>query len=127
MHPGRYRHYKGNDYIVIGVARHSETEEELVVYRTDYGDRSLWVRPRTMFEETVDVDGERVPRFRFVSDALLSRSDRRGIRSGQTSMVGVGEPLASLLRRGRSMTAPPSPVSSSGPTITRFRPEFFAE
>ncbi|MEW4526321.1 DUF1653 domain-containing protein [Maioricimonas sp. JC845] len=69
MQPGRYRHYKGNDYIVIGVARHSETEEELVVYRTDYGEKSLWVRPRTMFEETVDVDGERVPRFRFISDA----------------------------------------------------------
>ncbi|MFG0296630.1 MAG: DUF1653 domain-containing protein [Maioricimonas sp. JB045] len=69
MQPGRYRHYKGNDYIVIGVARHSENEEELVVYRTDYGEKSLWVRPRTMFEETVDVDGERVPRFRFISDA----------------------------------------------------------
>lgn len=69
MQPGRYRHYKGNDYIVIGVARHSETEEELVVYRTDYGERTLWVRPRAMFEETVDVDGERVPRFRFVAEA----------------------------------------------------------
>ena len=43
LQPGRYRHYKGTDYIVLGVARHSETEEELAVYRTDYGDRSLWV------------------------------------------------------------------------------------
>ena len=51
--PGRYRHYKGRDYIVLGVARHSETEELLVVYRTDYADRSLWVRPLQMFTEQV--------------------------------------------------------------------------
>lgn len=61
--PGRYRHYKGQDYIVIGVARHSETEEELVIYRPDYGDRGLWVRPLAMFMETVEVDGKQVPRF----------------------------------------------------------------
>lgn len=66
LKPGRYRHYKGRDYLVLGVARHSETEEELVVYRQDYGDRGLWVRPRSMFEETVEVGGERVPRFRYV-------------------------------------------------------------
>lgn len=64
---GRYRHYKGRDYIVIGVARHSETEEELVVYRPDYGDRGLWVRPREMFESLVILDGKEVPRFRFVA------------------------------------------------------------
>ncbi len=63
--PGRYRHYKGNFYDVIGVARHSETEEELVVYRPRYGDRGLWVRPLTMFNEPVVVDGEPVPRFAF--------------------------------------------------------------
>lgn len=63
IRPGRWRHYKGNDYEVIGVARHSETEEPLVVYRTLYGDRSLWVRPLAMFLEDVDVDGGRVPRF----------------------------------------------------------------
>lgn len=66
--PGRYRHYKGKDYLVLGVARHSETEEELVVYRTDYGDRSLWVRPKAMFLETVEVDGQAVPRFLFVGE-----------------------------------------------------------
>ena len=60
---GRYRHYKGNDYEVIGVARHSETEEEMVVYRCLYGDHSLWVRPLAMFLETVTVDGRQVPRF----------------------------------------------------------------
>ncbi|MBJ6136303.1 DUF1653 domain-containing protein [Marinobacter litoralis] len=61
--PGRYRHYKGRDYEVIGVARHSETEESLVVYRCLYGDHSLWVRPLSMFQETVQVAGEDVPRF----------------------------------------------------------------
>ena len=63
---GRYRHYKGQDYEVIGVARHSETEEPLVVYRTLYGEYDLWVRPLTMFTETLDFDGEKTPRFRFI-------------------------------------------------------------
>ncbi|RLS76622.1 MAG: DUF1653 domain-containing protein [Planctomycetota bacterium] len=63
INPGRYRHYKGNEYTVLGVARHSETLEELVVYRQEYGDRGLWVRPLAMFIETVDVEGRRVPRF----------------------------------------------------------------
>ena len=62
--PGRYRHYKGNEYTVLGVARHSETLEELVVYRQEYGDRGLWVRPAAMFAETVMVDGKAVPRFK---------------------------------------------------------------
>ncbi len=61
--PGRYRHYKGNFYEVIGVARHSETGEKLVVYRCLYGDGSLWVRPLGMFMETVIVGGRKVPRF----------------------------------------------------------------
>lgn len=63
---GRHRHYKGRDYIVLGVARHSETEELLVVYRTDYGDRSLWVRPLSMFTQSVQVNGQDQPRFRFM-------------------------------------------------------------
>lgn len=66
MKPGRYRHYKGKDYLVIGIARHSETEEELVVYRQDYGEHGLWVRPRAMFSEVVTVDGEPIGRFRYV-------------------------------------------------------------
>ncbi|SFL94208.1 DUF1653 domain-containing protein [Marinobacter zhejiangensis] len=65
---GRYRHYKGKDYEVIGLARHSETEEPLVVYRCLYGDHSLWVRPLAMFCESVDVAGELVPRFAFLGD-----------------------------------------------------------
>jgi hypothetical protein len=64
--PGRYRHYKGNYYEVIEVARHSETEEEMVVYRKLYGDHSLWVRPLGMFLENVVVDGYEVPRFEWV-------------------------------------------------------------
>jgi hypothetical protein len=63
---GRYRHYKGRDYLVIDVARHSETEEKFVVYRTDYGDRSLWIRPLAMFTEEVTVEGQTLPRFRYV-------------------------------------------------------------
>jgi len=61
--PGLYRHYKGNDYTVLGIARHSETLEELVVYRAEYGNRGLWVRPAAMFSETVLVDGQSMPRF----------------------------------------------------------------
>jgi len=66
VQPGRYRHYKGNEYTVIGVARHSETLEELVLYRAEYGDHGLWVRPKAMFFETVTVDGQEVPRFRYL-------------------------------------------------------------
>jgi len=61
--PGRYRHYKGNFYEVLGIARHSETEEELVVYRCLYGDFSLWVRPLAMFTGTVTVAGREILRF----------------------------------------------------------------
>ena len=68
VEPGRYRHYKGKDYRVIGTARHSETEEWLVVYHTLYGDQSLWVRPLDMFRESVEVAGEQVPRFTRISD-----------------------------------------------------------
>ncbi|MBJ6751100.1 DUF1653 domain-containing protein [Geomonas anaerohicana] len=61
--PGRYRHYKGNYYEVIGTARHSETDEAMVVYRPLYGEGGLWVRPEGMFLETVLVEGEPVLRF----------------------------------------------------------------
>lgn len=63
---GKYRHYKGNEYEVLGVARHSEDESELVVYRPLYGERGLWVRPLTMFIETVVVEGEAKPRFAYL-------------------------------------------------------------
>ena len=61
--PGRYRHFKGNEYEVIGTARHSETLEEMVVYRALYGDGGLWVRPAAMWSETVERDGYCGPRF----------------------------------------------------------------
>ncbi|MCE9682890.1 DUF1653 domain-containing protein [Halomonas alkalisoli] len=61
--PGIYSHYKGNRYEVLGVAHHSETEEALVVYRALYGEYGLWVRPLAMFTQTVEVQGEPVPRF----------------------------------------------------------------
>lgn len=64
---GRYRHYKGNEYEVIGMAKHSETLEELVVYRPLYGERGLWVRPREMFLEKVEIDDRVVPRFEKIS------------------------------------------------------------
>ena len=65
---GRYRHYKGNDYQVLGVARHSETEAEYVVYRQLYGAGELWVRPKAMFLESVSVDGLSVPRFQLLEE-----------------------------------------------------------
>jgi hypothetical protein len=66
VRPGRYRHYKGNEYTVVGVARHSETHEELVVYRPEYGGGGLWVRPLAMFVQSVTVEGRAVPRFAFL-------------------------------------------------------------
>ena len=66
VQPGRYRHYKGPEYRVFAVVRHSETEEELVFYQALYGDYGLWVRPLSMFTETVELDGEVVPRFALV-------------------------------------------------------------
>lgn len=66
--PGRYRHYKGGEYEVLCDARHSETEEALVVYRALYGEGGVWVRPRAMWEELVTVDGRDVPRFAKVDD-----------------------------------------------------------
>ena len=67
--PGVYRHLKGNYYELLGVARHSETLEELVVYRALYGARGLWVRPLSMWNETVMKDGKPVPRFVRVEDS----------------------------------------------------------
>ena len=64
--PGRYRHFKGKEYEVLGVARHSETEEELVVYRALYGDFGLWVRPVSMWNETVERDGKTFRRFTYI-------------------------------------------------------------
>ena len=64
--PGRYRHFKGNEYEVIGLARHSETQEEMIIYRTLYGDFGLWVRPARMWNETVERDGKTFRRFTYI-------------------------------------------------------------
>lgn len=65
---GRYRHFKGNEYLVIGVAKHSETLEEMVVYRALYGDGGLWVRPSSMWDETIERDGKRFKRFEYIGE-----------------------------------------------------------
>ncbi|PJI50151.1 MAG: TonB box-like protein [Pseudomonas sp.] len=78
MQPGLYRHYKGQEYRVLAVARHSETEEELVIYQALYGEFGLWVRPLSMFIEAVEVNGERVPRFALVS----AEDDPLGLQTG---------------------------------------------
>lgn len=67
--PGRYRHYKGREYRVLGIARHSETLEPLVVYQALYGEQGLWVRPAAMFTEIISTGqpGGYVPRFTFVA------------------------------------------------------------
>ena len=67
--PGKYQHFKGNYYEVIGVARHSETMEEMVVYRALYGEHDLWVRPAAMWTETIDRDGYHGPRFQYVEQS----------------------------------------------------------
>lgn len=65
---GRYRHFKGNEYEVIGTAKNSETLEEMVVYRALYGERELWIRPAKMWNETVERDGKIFQRFTFIGD-----------------------------------------------------------
>ena len=66
--PGRYRHFTGKEYAVLGVARHSETDEELVVYRALYGDFGLWVRPVSMWNEAVERDGKTFRRFTYIGE-----------------------------------------------------------
>lgn len=70
---GRYRHYKGGLYEVVGVARHSETEEEMVVYKLLYGKGGLWVRPKKMFLEPVLVENRKIPRFSYLGISLYEQ------------------------------------------------------
>ena len=72
---GTYRHYKGNLYEVIGIAKHSETLEDMVVYKALYGERGTWVRPLSMWENPIDVDGKAVKRFEYINDN--SENDRQ--------------------------------------------------
>lgn len=66
--PGRYRHFKGGEYEVIGLAKHSETHEPMVVYRALYGKGGLWVRPQEMFDGAVERDGKTMPRFTYIGE-----------------------------------------------------------
>ena len=66
--PGKYRHFKGNEYEVIGISRHSETEEPMVVYRALYGEHGLWVRPSSMWYEPVERNGQIYQRFEKVDE-----------------------------------------------------------
>ena len=69
IRPGRYRHFKGGEYQVIGMAKHSETLEPMVVYRALYGEGGLWVRPAAMWNETVERDGRTFRRFTYMGEA----------------------------------------------------------
>lgn len=68
LRPGRYRHFKGNEYRLLYVARHSETLENMVVYRALYGERGIWVRPAAMWNEIVERDGYQGPRFVYIGE-----------------------------------------------------------
>ena len=69
---GRWRHFKGGEYEVLGIAKHSETRNPMVVYRAKYGDGGLWTRPAEMWNETVTRDGKTFPRFTYVGDAHVN-------------------------------------------------------
>ena len=66
--PGHYRHFKGNEYEVLFIAHHSETMEDMVVYRAMYGEKEVWVRPASMWNETVEKDGESFLRFTYIGE-----------------------------------------------------------
>lgn len=68
MKLGIYRHFKGNKYEVIAIAKHSETEEELVVYKALYGDGGIWVRPISMWNEKIEIDGKTIKRFEYIGE-----------------------------------------------------------
>lgn len=68
MQKGRYRHFKGNEYEVIDIALCSETQQPYVIYRALYGEHGLWIRPQAMFEELIERDGKRMPRFAYIGE-----------------------------------------------------------
>jgi hypothetical protein len=76
---GIYKHFKGNNYLVLGLARHSETEEPMVVYRCLYGEFDVWVRPLSLFLKLAQVNDEPVDRFAFERDATVDELNRWGL------------------------------------------------
>ena len=68
LKPGKYRHFKGHEYELVGVAMHSETLEPMVVYRALYGDGGLWVRPAVMWIEAIDREDYHGPRFQYIGE-----------------------------------------------------------
>ena len=68
LKPGLYQHFKGNQYQVLHIAKHSETEEVMVVYQPEYGDREIWVRPLAMFDEIIERDGKSIKRFAYIGE-----------------------------------------------------------
>ena len=70
IRPGRYRHFKGKDYEVIGIAKDTETLNEYVVYKALYGKQELWIRPLTTFIETIERDGKQFQRFEYMEEPL---------------------------------------------------------
>ncbi|MBA4189613.1 MAG: hypothetical protein C0467_16635 [Planctomycetaceae bacterium] len=93
---GRYRHFKGNEYSVLGVARHSETCEELVVYRPEYGESGLWARPKPMFLETVLVNGQVTPRFQRLESQSIRKKGAQNFFSDLPSQL-PGELVETIL------------------------------
>ena len=93
LRPGRYRHYKGKEYELLGLARHSETEEALAVYRTAYGAFDLWVRPAAMFAETVVIAGVAQPRFAWLGPSTLQQLDPSRYRAARTFLKTAARPL----------------------------------
>ena len=110
---GRYRHYKGNEYTVVGTARHSETLEELVVYRREYGEHGLWVRPKQMFSETVTLDGQEVRRFQSVG----SSSEQFGEKVSLLVQNVVCQSRPSWLLMADPLIQLPGPISESRPAV----------
>ena len=97
--PGRYRHFKGNEYEVLCVAKHSETEEPMVVYRALYGAHDVWVRPASMWNETVERDGKRFRRFERITEKRLDCVSVETMRESDARTIEGGVSGTTLMHR----------------------------
>lgn len=98
IRPGRYRHFKGNEYEVLFTARHSETGEEMVVYRALYGDGGLWVRPAEMWDEILERDGKTVRRFTYIGEEPAADTGDMAAEEPAASDVPAAPPEAKKRR-----------------------------